>query len=241
MSLSLLEMPVNILQYRGSVGIFNNRNFFLQSKVSHFTYPSDNNNNNNNNLVIGLLILSNKIAVVLLLLNLMFVFKGNGSRCKKINFIWALLSTFATCYLLYWLYILLIILRGDVELNPGPKRKAALTLSVCHWNLNSICAHDFTKLSLLRAYVNVHKFDIICFSEIYLDSSIDDVSLEISGYCLIRSDQPSNKRHGGICIYYKNFLPLKVTGVRLLEECIAFDLIISNKLCSFVALYRSPS
>ena len=31
------------------------------------------------------------------------------------------------------------------------------------------------------------------------------------------------------------------TGVRLLEECITFDLIISNKLCSFVALYRSPS
>ena len=28
-SLSLLEMPVNLLQYRGSVGIFNNRNFFV--------------------------------------------------------------------------------------------------------------------------------------------------------------------------------------------------------------------
>ena len=53
--------------------------------------------------------------------------------------------------------------------------------------------------------------------------------------------QKSNKRRGGICIYYKNFLLLKVTGARLLEECIAFDLIIRNKLCSFVALYRSPS
>ena len=31
-----------------------------------------------------------------------------------------------------------------------------------------------------------------------------------------------------------------MTGVRLLEECITFDLIISNKLCSFVVLYRSP-
>ena len=45
----------------------------------------------------------------------------------------------------------------------------------------------------------------------------------------------------GICIYYKSFFPLKVTGVRLLEECIAFDLILINKFCSFVALYRSPS
>ena len=52
---------------------------------------------------------------------------------------------------------------------------------------------------------------------------------------MICSNHPSNKKRGGICIYYKNFPPLKVTGVRLLEECIAFDLIISNKL------YRSPS
>ena len=43
------------------------------------------------------------------------------------------------------------------------------------------------------------------------------------------------------CIYYKNFLPLKVTSVRLLEECITFDLIINNKRGSFISLYRSPS
>ena len=78
-------------------------------------------------------------------------------------------------------------------------------------------------------------------SEAYLDSSIDDESLEISEYYLMCSDHPSNKKHGGICIYYKNFHPLKLTGVHLLDECIVFDLIISNKLCSFVALYRAPS
>ena len=181
-SLSLLQMPVNLLQYCGSVGIFNNRNFFVQSKVSHFTYLNDNNNNtNNNNLVIGLLILHNKIALVLLLLNLMLVFKGNGSKHKKITFIWTLFSTFVSYNLLCWLYIFLITLSGDVELNPGPKLKAVQTLSICHWNLNSICADNFAKLSLLRAYVSVHKFDTICLSETYLDSSIDDKSLEISG------------------------------------------------------------
>ena len=171
----------------------------------------------------------------------MFVFKGNGSKHKKITFIWTLFSTFVTCDLLCWLYILLIILSGDVQLNPGPKHNVAQTLLVCHWNLSSICAHSFAKLSLLGAYVSVHKFGIICLSETYLDYSIDNVSLEISGDYLIRSDHLSNKKRGDMCIYYKNFLPLKVTGFRLLEECIAFNLIISNKLCSFVALYRSPS
>ena len=168
-------MPVNLSQYRGSVGIFNSSNFFLQSKVSHFTYLSD--NNNNNNLAIDLLILLNKIALVLLLLNLMFLFKGNGSKHKKIIFIWTLFPAFVSCNLLRWVYILLITLSGDIELNPGPKSKAEQTLSVCHWNLNSICEHNFAKLSLLRAYVSVQKFDIICLSETYLDSSIDYESL----------------------------------------------------------------
>ena len=76
---------------------------------------------------------------------------------KKITFIWTLFSTFVSCNLLCWLYILLITLRKDVELNPGPKRKAAQTYSICHWNLNSICVHNFAKLPLLRAYVSVHK------------------------------------------------------------------------------------
>ena len=107
----------------------------------------------------------------------MFVCKGNG--CKyKITFIWTLFSIFVSCNLLCWIYILLIILSGDVKLNLRPKRKAAQRLSICHWNLNSICAHNFARLSLLRAYVSVHKFDFICWSEMYLDSSIDDEKLK---------------------------------------------------------------
>ena len=116
-------------------------------------------------------------SLTLLLFNLMFVFKVNGSKHKNITFIWTLFSIFVSSNLLCWLHILLITLSEDVELNPGPKRKAAQTLSMCHWNLSSICVHNFAKLILLRAFVSVHKFDIICLSETCLDSSIDDESL----------------------------------------------------------------
>ena len=150
--LSLLEMLVNLSQYRESVAIFNNRNFFVQSNVSHFTYLSDNNNNNNCNLTIGPLILLNKIALVLLLVNLMFVSKGNGSKHKKIIFIWTLFSTFVSCNFLRWLYIRLTTLSGDVELNSGPKHNTAQTLSIGNWYLNSICAHKFAKLSFKSLY-----------------------------------------------------------------------------------------
>ena len=86
-----------------------------------------------------------------------------------------------------WLQILLVLLNGDVEINPGPKRTPKARLSICHWNLNSISADNYVKLSLLRAYLAFHKFDIICLSETYLNSSNspDNETLAISGYNLV--------------------------------------------------------
>ena len=132
---------------------------------------------------------------------------------------------------------------GDIEKNPGPKTKSCQSFSICHWNLNSISAHNFSKLSLLQAYNAVHKYDIICLSETYLNSSIpyDDDNLEIPGYNLIRADHPSENKRGGVCIYYKNTLPLKVLDIHILQECINFEIKIENKLCNFIVLHRWSS
>ena len=107
------------------------------------------------------------------------------------------------------MHSLLIILSADVEHNPGPKRASTSNISICHWNLNSISAHNYTKLFLLKAYIAIHKFDIICLPETCLDFSTisEDNNLAISGYNLRRSDYPSNNKRGGVYIYYKNLLP----------------------------------
>ena len=145
--------------------------------------------------------------------------------------------------MLVWLCSCLIIVSGDVEVNSGPKNSVNECLSICHWNLGSISAHEYSKLFLLKAYISVHKFDIICLSETYLDSTVplDDDNLIISGYNLIRSDHPSNTKRGGVCLYYKNYLPLRVLNISYLKECLNFELKIGNKSGTFIALYRSPS
>ena len=99
------------------------------------------------------------------------------------------------------------------------------------------------KISLLKAYITVHKFDIICLSETYLDSSTrhDDENLEIPGYDIARADHPTNTKRGGVCIYYKKCLPLRILNIIFLNECINFELRIGDKTCNFVVLYRSPS
>ena len=142
-----------------------------------------------------------------------------------------------------WLYSVAIKRSGDIEENPGQSPNSCGCFSICHWNLDSISSHNFIELSLLRAYISVNKIDIICLSETYLDSSIssDNDNLELPGYNLVRADNPTNTKRGGVCIYYHNSLPLKVIDIQLLNECINFEIRIGGKLCSFLCLYRLPS
>ena len=128
--------------------------------------------------------------------------------------------------------------------NPGPKPISGQSFSICQWNLNSISAHNYTKISLLTAYVLVHNFGIICLSETYLNSgtSTDDQNVEIPGYCLLLADHlSSNNKRGGVCIFYRTTLPFRVLNISYLSECITLEISIGNQVCRFIHLYRSPS
>ena len=142
-----------------------------------------------------------------------------------------------------WYYKQRLILIIDIEFNPEPKLDSSQNFTICHWNLNSIAAHTFSKINLLKAYVTIHKTDIVCLSETYLDSSflVNDENLVIQSYNLVRCDHLTNSKRGGIWVYCKDSLPLKIIEIPYLQECINFHLIIGDKLCHFITLYRSPN
>ena len=137
--------------------------------------------------------------------------------------------------------ITVILLFGDTEINPGPKSRSRECFSICHWNLNSISAQSYTKVSLLTAYNLIHNFDIICVSETFLNSETapNDSNLEIPGYNMYRANHPSNCSRGGVFIFYKATLPLRVLNISDLNECINFEVSIATKICHFIHLYRS--
>ena len=60
---------------------------------------------------------------------------------------------------------------GDKATNPGPGPGYSNNFYFCYCNLNSIAALNFIKMSLLQLYNSIHRFDIICLSETYLDNS----------------------------------------------------------------------
>ena len=63
----------------------------------------------------------------------------------------------------------------------------------------------------------------------------------LEGYNLIRSDHPSNTKRGGVCIYYKESLAVRLVDITCLPECLVCEVIIQNKKGYVAVMYRSPS
>ena len=227
-------MPVNLSQYRAAIGVFNNRNVITNKKFFYFTESTS----------VGTNLFLAINVMVFFFFFFMFVVSVHQKN-RKIRFKLILLPLLIIGFCLYhiWLHIHLVNLSGDVEKNPGPKSYSAQYLTICHWNLNSIAAHNFIKIALLKAYLSVHKMVTACLSETFLDSSIsiDDDNLQIPGYSSVRADHPSNTKRGGVLLYNKSFLPIKLIDVNYLNECISFELRIGGKVCKFLNLYKSPS
>ena len=124
-----------------------------------------------------------------------------------------LCTTFTT-----WLVILLLC-PGDVHPNPGPPASSSSTndtsatttmsatifdslplnhkLSFVHYNVQSI----YTNLELLQA--ELIEFDILAFSETWLNHSVDTEDLILESYQSPERKDREGDNHGGVIIYVK--------------------------------------
>ena len=90
-----------------------------------------------------------------------------------------------------------------------------------------------------------HTEHILSFNQPFLTDSLsfesNDKDLMIEGYNLIRSDHPSNTKRGGICIYYKESLAVRILNIISLTECLVCEVTIQNKKGYAGVVYRFPS
>ena len=165
------------------------------------------------------------------------LFKTNCSLLLKLD-----IRKILTIFLYSIFSRMLIMQHGDIESNPGPSKKHR-PLTCCHWNVNSLTAHKMIKKSLIEAYNSNHKYDFICISETYLDSSVsdDDKELAMKGYNFICADHPSNVKKGGVGIYYKESIAVQIININFLSECLLCEVTVNNKKGYIAVLYRSPS
>ena len=146
-------------------------------------------------------------------------------------------------------YQLLILLSGDISLNPGrcqylpdqnmdlfePFRKRGLHF--LHINVNSLPS----KIEELRNIVGRTKPAILGITESKLDSSIPDQKVNISGYSILRNDR--NRNGGGVACYIRADLCFNRRNVFSSSiEYVFFDLLIPKvKPISIGIFYRPPN
>ena len=113
--------------------------------------------------------------------------------------------------------------------------------SLCHWNSNSITTYNVSKLTQLKAYISTYEDDFIFLSETYLEFPIPGKLTDIKRYNLVRADHPNNIKRGGVCIYYKESLPVSIKTLPYFKETIFFEMIYNNKKVIVSVIYRSLS
>ena len=75
----------------------------------------------------------------------------------------------------------------------------------------------------------MYKHDFLCLSETYLDASVPDSLLEIDRCNLVRAHHPNDTKRGGVCIYYKEPLPVRTINLSCFEEALLLEITYDNK------------
>ena len=143
-----------------------------------------------------------------------------------------------------WLFVLLIMLSSDVHPNPGPRQGSSEFsngfLSFCNWNLNTLSKDNFCRVSLLEAHNTIFKYDIISLCETSLNEETPVPEGILPGYHYHPLNHPDGKKSGGVGIFYKETLPLRVREDLSFDECLVSELTFGRKKIFFTVFYRNP-
>ena len=137
---------------------------------------------------------------------------------------------------------LLILLSGDISLNPGPTGQHKLQclnewnifksrgLHFIHLNISSL----LPKIEELRIIAKSTNAAIIGISESKLDESVLEPEIEIDDYKILRCDR--NRHGGGVACYIRNDLtPSEI-------ESVFFEILLpSSKPITGGTIYRRPN
>ena len=134
-------MPVTLIQYRGAVGSFNYRHSARELKYRNLSLQS----HYHNNIFAHCFFFHNTGFLFELFLTVFLVIKHNTCNGTKNSKALSFFVIVMKLWVATWLYSVLLLLRGDAELNPGTKQSSINGFSIYHWNLNTLSAHNYTK------------------------------------------------------------------------------------------------
>jgi hypothetical protein len=131
---------------------------------------------------------------------------------------------------------------AGIEINPGPLTKKNLSFAV--WNLDSLPARDYARIPLIESFQAEYKFDMfgVCESALTGDISKDSILVEGFSPDPLRADKADDTRNGGVCLYFREDLPIKSRAdLAIIPETIVAEIKLNRKKIFFVLSYRHPN
>ena len=134
----------------------------------------------------------------------------------------------------------LILLSNDIHFYPGPHFQNNF-FNFMSWNVNSLAKNNFQRTRLIEAPNTLFNYDLISICETSLNDSVDLPETLINDYTFVSANNPANVRHGGVGLFFKNSLPVKVRNDLSFDESVVIELKFGRKKIFFTVLYRSPA
>ena len=180
----------------------------------------------------------NQLAIELLI----FILKVYVQTCLSFIYLCAIFFPNLNPYIRFvflCFFEMVLLLSTDIEIQPGPSFNDSF-FSFCNWNINTLSKNDFQRVSLLEAHNSIFKYDIISLCETSLNEATNVAENILKGYHFFSSNHPSGDKKGGVHIFYKESLTLKIRHDLSFEECIVTEPIFGHKKTFFAVLYRNP-
>ena len=92
----------------------------------------------------------------------------------------------------------------------------------------------------MEAHNTLHHYDIISLCETSLNDSIQVPENALPGYKFHSCNHPEGDRNGGVGIFFKDNLPIRIRADLAFDEVIVSELIFGRKKIFFTVLYRNP-
>ena len=110
--------------------------------------------------------------------------------------------------------------------------------------MDSLPARDYARIPLIESFHATYDFDLFGVCESFLSNSISNSDIQINGFSPdpLRADKLPNVRNGGVCLYYKENLPIKErTDLQIIPETIVAEIKFKRKKIFFILSYCHPN
>ena len=107
--------------------------------------------------------------------------------------------------------------------------------------MNSLAKDNFQRVRLIEAHNSLFNYDMISICETSLNDSVELPEPLLNDYTFIPANNSANMRHGGVGLFYKNYLPVVVRNDLSFDESIVVEMKFGRKRIFFTVLYQSPA